>query len=326
MSAKQESKSAVWWRHEEGRRTRLVSPEGVPLDFGVAAAGDRLTAFLIDAGIIAASLLVLLLASLPLYEESIHAVLILASFLVVNFYFLWFEHRWQGRTPGKRVRSLRVVDAHGGRLTVEAVIVRNLTRYVEIVIPLLLLTAPETLWPDAPPWLAGVNCLWLLAFGFMPLFNRQRRRVGDLIAGTLVIRTPAPALLRDLADAAPDQAKGADTAAAAGAADADDATAPRFGFTEPQLGHYGIYELQVLEEILRNPHPYGADAAIAQVREKIAAKIGWDGEVDDDLAFLRAFYTAQRAHLERHMVLGRRREDKHDGAAPPAPPPESVED
>lgn len=321
MSGTDRRDASMPWRHKEGRRARLVSPEGVPLDFGLAAAGDRLTAFLIDVGLIAAVMLLLWLAATTVLEESVQAVVLVISFLVVNFYFVWFEHRWQGHTPGKRGRAVRVVDAHGGRLTVEAIIVRNLTRYVEVIVPGLVLVAPETMWPGAPPALVPIAGLWMLAFGFMPLLNRQRRRVGDLVAGTLVIRTPAALLLSDLADVPANgtvPSAPTDTPAAA--------DAPRWSFTEPQLGHYGVYELQVLEEVLRNPNPYGSETAIAQIREKITAKIGWDGAVDDDLGFLRAFYTAQRAHLERHMVLGRRREDKHDGAELPAPPPESLED
>lgn len=316
MSTAPQHRRGLWWR-QEGRRQELITPEGVPLAFPQAGAGDRLVAFFIDAALIVGTLLILGLLANFLGGEAGPALFIVALFLLVNFYFMWFEQRWQGRTPGKRVLSLRVVDAHGGQLTVEAVIVRNLTRYVEIFVPLIVLLAPQQIWPSAPPWSWAPATLWLLAFALMPLFNRQRRRVGDLVAGTLVIRTPAARLLADLADAR-DRGPQPPTAA--------EPAAPRWTFTTAQLSCYGIYELQVLEEVLRNPNPFGADQAIGRIREKIQAKIGYEGEVGDDLEFLRAFYTAQRAHLERRMLLGDKRRDKHADGEEAPPSDTSVED
>jgi hypothetical protein len=46
------------------------------------------------------------------------------------------------------------------------------------------------------------------------------------------------------------------------------------------------------------------------VAEKVRHKIGYPGEVADEERFLREFYVAQRAHLEKRMLFGQRREDK----------------
>ena len=72
----------------------------------------------------------------------------------------------------------------------------------------------------------------LIFFAFMPLFNKQRRRVGDLIAGTMVIRTPQSPLLSDIAEKVVSAPERADTG---------------IRFTEAQLSKYGVYELQTLE-------------------------------------------------------------------------------
>ena len=81
---------------------------------------------------------------------------------------------------------------------------------------------------------------------------------------------------------------------------------------------YGIYELQVLEEVLRRRGRVSRKPKRV-VAEKIIDKIGWDGRVRDiDVeVFLNEFYTAQRARLEQKMLFGERRENKHSGKPPP---------
>ena len=118
---------------------------------------------------------------------------------------------------------------------------------------------------------------------------------------------------------------GAPDSAATGAEAPD-----RFVFTAAQLSVYGVYELQTLESILRRNETAG-DSALSGRREiarRIRAKIGWPDSIQSDetqmsgrkidesrfdaTAFLEAFYAAQRAYLERRMLFGHRRRDKHD--------------
>jgi len=285
---------------EERARRQLVTPEGVPLVFRVPAAGTRLAAFLIDVGWQA---LLLFLLTLPLALGSVFggpvlaAFATLASFLVFNFYFVFFELRWDGRTPGKRALGLRVIDAGGGVLTAEAVFVRNLTRPVEVLWPLLAMLAPESLVGASSGWFTAASITWILALGLLPLFNRDRRRVGDLVAGTLVVESPKAVLLPDLG-------------AASVSRTADGSPALRF--TSEQLGVYGVYELQVLEDLLRKQQ--WDRAALRAVAERIQKKIGWshEGRVEPR-AFLREFYRAQRAHLEHGLLLGEARAKKRAG-------------
>src|SRR5262245_56553699 len=138
----------------------------------------------------------------------------------------------------------------------------------------------------------------------MPLFNRDRLRVSDLIAGTRVVLHPRVVLMPDLVDeAAPAPTAAPSVAAPAGAA--------IHAFNEAQLSIYGIYELQILEGVLRgSPTDAAHREAVQAVAEKVRAKIGYQGNVVDDERFLREFYVAQRAHLEQRMLFGQRREDK----------------
>lgn len=282
------------------RIREIATPEGVPLRFTLALAGDRAAAFLVDVGVILAALLVpalgalaLLLAGLPVAGDLVAAILLLAFFLIRTFYFTAFELAWQGQTPGKRRLRIRAVDARGGRLAAEAIIARNLTRELELFLPAIVLLGPGALFPGGPGLLRLLAFGWMLLFGFLPLLNRDRLRVGDLLAGTVVIAVPAPVLLDDLA---------------AGRAPA----AAPVRFTEAQLDVYGVYELQVLEDVLRGRGTPGHEAAVATVAGRIRRKIGWEGPPGPDEPFLEAFYVALRGRLEQRLLFGKRRESKHD--------------
>jgi len=284
------------------RLHEVITPEGVPVRFAVALAGDRVGAFILDVVIIFAVLLVfwiplaILAGMTVIASDLVLAVLLLVTFVVRTFYFSFFELNWQGQTPGKRRLRLRVVDARGGPLTADSILVRNLTREVEVFLPLLAFAGSETVYPGAAVLARVLAGLWMLAFGFLPLFNRDRLRVGDLLAGTIVVRTPDAILLDDLTTR-PEVVS----------------TAPRAlppVFAPEQLEVYGEYELQVLEQVLRGEGTAGHAAAVLAVAERIRNKIGWEGPAMDDKLFLQTFYAALRAHLERRMLLGRRRAHK----------------
>jgi uncharacterized RDD family membrane protein YckC len=128
-----------------GHRVEIVTPEGVPLVFAVSSVGERVYAFVFDLMVLA--LVVLGLLHLMLWvmfgaSGWLFALMTLLFFLLRNGWFTFFELIWQGRTPGKRRAHLRVIDAQGGALRPIAVVVRNLTRELEIFLPIYALTQP----------------------------------------------------------------------------------------------------------------------------------------------------------------------------------------
>lgn len=293
---------------EQRERREVLTPEGVPISFELAPVGDRAGALVLDLVFLFAAIFVIaLVATLALgasfqRDSWLRPLVLIAMFLLQNFYFAFFELRWQGWTPGKRVVGIRVIDARGGPLEPSAILARNLMRELELWMPIRFLLGGRAMWPDAPGWAFIVAGLWTLVFLLLPLFNRDRLRAGDLVGGTWVVVQPKPVLLPDLA---------ATTATAL--APAGTAPVAPYAFTEAQLGVYGEFELSVLEQALRGEPGPERTASLEAITNKIRTKLRYEPEVRraDVELFLNTYYTAVRAHLERRRLFGKRKADKY---------------
>ncbi len=154
----------------------ITTPDLV--SFRVVPAGlvTRLTAWLIDAVIVLAIRIGVLF---PLAGGEVGIALILAVWLIVDFgYYTVFEWNWSGQTPGKRALGLRVSSAAGVRLQPGDVLLRNLVRVIDGIPPVI-----------------GLG-------GLVALCDRHNRRLGDLIAGTVVVSARSSALPATVARAA----------------------------------------------------------------------------------------------------------------------------
>lgn len=301
-------------RHAKRRRI-ITTPEGVELPIRIAQAGERFFAFLVDLAIMGLTILVVTVFIVLFGRDFIGigwaaSAALLVFFAVRSFYFIFFELRWQGRTPGKKLLGLRVVDRRGGPLRADAVVARNLMREVEVFIPMSLLFIGGFRGVDGLGQLFAWG--WVIILLLMPLFNRDRLRVGDVVGGTMVIAAPKAALMPDLVRG---EDRGSVPAVGTGAptSPVEAGRGPAFRFSEAQLDVYGIYELQVLEKVLRSSSQADGEREVAL---RIQRKIAWQDEVTDPRAFLEAFYTALRARLEHRMLFGQRRESKHDPGGP----------
>ena len=285
-------------RIDESRRfsRSLVTPEGVDLGVRIATAGERAGAFIIDALIMLAVLIALVLVASFFRTDNFGAydfmeIMLLVSFFVLrNFYFFMFETGARAATPGKRLMKIRVANRGGGLLKADAIFARNAMREVEVFLPLSFMVSNGRS-VDGLIVLAGF--IWSAIFVFFPLFNRDRLRAGDIIAGTWVVQAPRKRLLADLA------------------ARNDKAAPVTARFSDEQLDTYGIKELHVLEDVLRTAKP----EAEALVASRIRKKIGWTQAAQEtDRAFLNEYYAALRKRLESRLLMGVRRADKHDRA------------
>ncbi len=321
-------KKKIKQKKDEGAWRRVITPEGVPVRLELASRGDRLAALLLDLMIVYGLPIVLIIAFLfseiwtPLTGDK-GAVLVLYSlvtvvlFLWYNFYFSFFEIRWQGRTPGKKALGIKVVDRHGGQLRTDAVFARNLMRELELFLPLSILFSPFGTGEEGLTDLLTI--IWVGLFVFIPFFNKDRLRAGDMIAGTWVVKIPKTVLMGDIAQETSKQLSGPSSMTGQGLSE-------RYVFSDEQVDAYGIYELQTLEEFLRKPAV--AAKTVKEVTERIKTKVKWveptenssskyywknhQGKKHRDIEFLKAYYAALRRRLEAKMMFGVRRENKHD--------------
>lgn len=158
----------------------IATPEGVSLEVALAGAGSRAGAATIDALIQFSIVFVLALvfgglasdiefgASTgggPDTETALFALAILnvLLFVVLFFYSVLFETLWAGVTPGKRAFRLRVVQISGARIGFRASMTRNLLRIVDFL-------------PTF--YLVGIIAV---------VVNERNQRLGDMVAGTVVV-------------------------------------------------------------------------------------------------------------------------------------------
>ncbi|MGJ5815958.1 RDD family protein [Paludibaculum fermentans] len=153
----------------------IETPEQTRLHFQLAGIGSRFLAMAIDTTIqIAAFLAGLLILAITggglfavlgfLPRQWWTALVIAFNFVLYYGYFTIFEIAWRGQTPGKRIIGIRVIKESGRPLAPSETIGRNLLRIVD--------------------QLPGIYAVGILT----ALFNSQSKRLGDFVAGSIVIR------------------------------------------------------------------------------------------------------------------------------------------
>lgn len=152
----------------------IETPEQTALDFAIAGIGSRFLALALDTliqiavgivvGIGGSILIGLLAAAVPKAAVWSFAIFILFYFLLYFGYFAIFEIVWNGQTPGKRKAGIRVIKDSGRPLTPAESIARNLMRIVD--------------------WLPAFYAVGIVS----ALLTKENKRLGDLIAGSLVVR------------------------------------------------------------------------------------------------------------------------------------------
>lgn len=262
----------------------MHSPDAVRLELPLAGPTSRMLAYAIDALIVWALFTAgffLLMLSTPWLErlspfledlgEALTgdpgsaadalvlavAILLLLGAFAEFLYFVFWEAVSRGRSPGKRVVGLRVMRDGGLPLTLGASLARNLLRVVDVL-------------PSS--YLVGLVSMLVTAEG---------KRLGDLAAGTVVVRLDRPPVVRPL-DAAP--APGATV----------------FAFRREQVARLGEAERALVRQTLRRLEDLSvpqAGEALERAVEALRERIGFDEPVAaaDREAFLRALWEAATA-------------------------------
>jgi uncharacterized RDD family membrane protein YckC len=161
---------------------KLRTPESVELEFALAGVGSRAWALLIDYHVLALFLLGFLIIWGFLADQVVNlvvewrgttaglelwvfAITLLISFGIYVGYFVAFETLWQGQTPGKRFAKIRVICDDGCPARLSQASLRALLR--------------------------PIDDTFFIGF-FMILFGKREKRLGDWVAGTLVVQEARP--------------------------------------------------------------------------------------------------------------------------------------
>jgi uncharacterized RDD family membrane protein YckC len=155
----------------------IDTPEQTALEFPLAGIGSRFLALGVDTAIQLGVFLVLGIAlglSIPalgvfgtIAPQWAIAALIVAGFTIYYGYFAFFEAAWNGQTPGKRFAQLRVMKDDGRPINAYDAVARNLLRIV-----------------DQLPAFYGIAM-------FSVFFSKENKRLGDYVAGTVVVHEKA---------------------------------------------------------------------------------------------------------------------------------------
>ena len=258
----------------------IDTPENVTFGYEIAGIGSRFIGALIDTTLIVIALLLLNIAvgalltyfvnenSSSAFDDTVDpgwlAGLVIAIYALINFTLIWgyymaFELRWNGRTPGKRLAGTQVVKADGSSTGFTESAIRNLVRIIDFM-------------PFA------------YAIGFVTMFlNRQTRRLGDFAAGTLVIKQRSRVRLEEL---------GAGRSRLAGPATQPDAEIDAILSRFPNIRQLNSSDYQIIQDVL-DRHDRGS-VTIVMLRRLavvIAAKVGATAPAGDRSAY-RSFLLA----------------------------------
>lgn len=170
----------------------IDTPEQTSLEFPLAGIGSRFLAMAADTAIqvVVGGIIFIVLALLSIPTMKFFgagsstwavAVGVIVLFLLNFAYFAFFEAVWNGQTPGKRFAQLRVMKDDGRPINAYDAIARNLLRIV-----------------DSLPGFYGVGVLSVF-------FSKQSKRLGDYVAGTVVVHETALEGVRPFAATTVDQ-------------------------------------------------------------------------------------------------------------------------
>jgi uncharacterized RDD family membrane protein YckC len=173
------------------QKLTIDTPEQTALEYPIAGLGSRFLAILTDTAIqVVLGFFVVILGSIigisvaafgGLSGQWVFAIMVFLIFLLNAGYFALFEIVWNGQTPGKRYAQLRVIKDDGRPIGAYEAIVRNAVRIVDVL-------------PAA--YGVGLVCVFL---------NKKAKRLGDFVAGTVVVHEKTLQGVRPYAETAIDE-------------------------------------------------------------------------------------------------------------------------
>ena len=236
----------------------IDTPENVSLTYDIAGIGNRFIGALIDTFLVTCLLVILniLLFVVLIWDDAPLAIsvfdseeiswlegLAIALFALLQFIVFWgyytlFEFLWNGQTPGKRLVKIRVLRLDGNPIGLTEAALRNLVRPIDFL-------------PSG------------YGMGLVVMFcNEKTRRLGDLAAGTLVVRMRADLSLDSLVESARSQTQ------------TDAAETPSLLLEFPHIRRLSAADYELIREMLaRKWHGGPSNIMLRRLAQAIAARI-----------------------------------------------------
>ncbi|KAA5543702.1 RDD family protein [Roseiconus nitratireducens] len=168
----------------------VVTPENIAFEYQLAGPFRRLPAYLIDLAvrwgvILLIGAIILMIAGTLSFLSTFYGPLAQAFILVAIFLINWFygticEAYFNGRTIGKWMCGIRVIEVDGRPVSPRSALLRNLLRIADMA----PVAAINTWDPDVPPiYLIPTGIIGLVSM----MMTERMQRLGDLAAGTMVV-------------------------------------------------------------------------------------------------------------------------------------------
>jgi uncharacterized RDD family membrane protein YckC len=222
----------------------ITTSQNIELEYDLASLGERIVATIIDLVILAGYMIIIgMFTSLSDGLDYKFGWIYLFLFLPVTFYSLLCETLLNGQSVGKKVMGIKVISLNGNPASFGQYLIRWLFRLID---------------------------LWIGSFVvavIMIAVTEKHQRIGDLIAGTTLVKTrPRVALQQTLYEPVPDA---------------------YYVTNYPEVTQLSDNDMQLIKEVLINVQKSGNTPLATQTMEKIETVLNIRSRHDDPVAFLR---------------------------------------
>jgi uncharacterized RDD family membrane protein YckC len=222
----------------------ILTPQNIELEYDLASLGDRIVAAIVDRLLlIAYGIIVLVIATQANFSGDIMQLFIFVISLPVIFYSLLSEVFMNGQTIGKRVMKIKVISINGNQPTFSQYLMRWLFRIIDL-------------------WMTGS----ILAI-IMIAVNEKGQRLGDIVAGTTLIKTTPRTTINDTLYVA--------------------VAETNYKATYPDVINLKDSDIQLVKEVIMNVHKSGNTLLAYQTMQKIETVLNIKSQ-HEPLTFLYA--------------------------------------
>ena len=217
---------------------KITTSQNIDIEYELASLGERIAGAILDDLIKYAYIFLLVVMSVYThFADTLEAVYIIIIFLPYCFYTLASEIFMNGQTLGKRILNIRVVSLDGGQATTGQYVIRWLFMPIDF-------------------YFTFYSCAVLTV-----AFSTRHQRLGDMIAGTIVIKTTPRVSFQQTVFVPPVQI-------------------PDYTVTFPEVVNLTDQEIQLVKEVILMVRTNGNHAIASQAAEKIKQTINVQSSLD----------------------------------------------